>query len=75
MRDMLIRNLDPSTHAELKRRADEAGISLQAYVTQLLQEHVRRPTLDEWVRRLEDLEVVEGVFGEMAVSAARRDLP
>lgn len=74
MPDVLIRSLDSETHAELKRRADNAGVSMQAYVARLLDEHVRRPTVEEWLRRLDELEPVEDISGEEAVAAARAEL-
>lgn len=75
MPDVLIRSLDARTHAELKRRAREAGVSLQTYVTQLLDVHVQRPTIDAWLRRLDQIEPMEDVSGTDAVSAARAELP
>ncbi len=75
MPDMLIRSLDENTHLELKRRADAAGVSLQLYVTKLLADHVRRPTIEDWLAQLDGLEPVEGITGADAVVAARADLP
>lgn len=75
MPDVLIRSLDSETHAELKRRADNAGVSMQVYVTRLIDEHVRRPTIEDWLHRLDELEPVEGISGEDAVAAARAELP
>ncbi|MFO7777858.1 MAG: hypothetical protein R6V28_05860 [Nitriliruptoraceae bacterium] len=37
MGDLLIRGLAPEAHEELKRCAQEAGVSLQAYVARLLE--------------------------------------
>lgn len=74
MPDVLIRSLDAETHAELKRRAHTAGVSMQTYVARLLAEHVRRPTVEEWLHRLDELEPVKGISGEEAVAAARAEL-
>jgi hypothetical protein len=46
---MHIRELDEPTHRELVRRADAAGMSLRAYVVEVLRRHVARPTLEEWL--------------------------
>ena len=75
MGDVLIRSLDATTHAELKRRAVVAGVSLQAYVTQLLDDHVRRPTVEDWLERLDEIDPVEEISGSEAVAAARAELP
>jgi hypothetical protein len=74
MTDLLIRNLDPDTHRELKRRAERSGQSLQSYVAGLLQAHTRRPALVDWLARLDDVAPVEGVIGADAVAAARDEL-
>lgn len=75
MPDVLIRGLDETTHAELKRRSEAEGMSLQAYITGLLSAHVRRPTMKEWLQRLDELLPVEDVSGAEAVAAGREDLP
>lgn len=75
MADLLIRDLNPEAHRELKRRADRAGQSLQSYVAQLLQAHVARPALVDWLAQLDELEPVRDVSGAEAVSAARDELP
>lgn len=46
---MHIRDLDEPTHAELVRRADAAGMSLRAYVVDVLHRHTLLPTLDSWL--------------------------
>lgn len=73
MGDLLIRDLPTATHAELKRRAREAGMSLQAYVTELLESHTARPTMDEWLRSLDELPRHPDVSGAEAVRAGRED--
>lgn len=75
MVDLLIRDLPPSTHAELKRRADDAGMSLQAYVTHVLERTTATPSLDAWLRALEDLTPHRTVSGAEVVESARRELP
>ena len=46
---MHIRDLDETTHQALIRRAEAAGMSLRAYVVDVLQRHVSLPTLDDWL--------------------------
>ncbi|MGH3586779.1 MAG: FitA-like ribbon-helix-helix domain-containing protein [Pseudonocardia sp.] len=74
MTDLLIRNLDPDAHRELKRRADRAGQSVQSYVAGLLEAHTARPALADWLAELEEIPPVEGVSGADAVRAARDEL-
>ena len=46
---MHIRDVDDDIHAELVRRAEDAGMSLRAYVIDVLREHTSLPTLDDWL--------------------------
>jgi plasmid stability protein len=73
--DVLIRELDEHTHAELKRRAEAAGVSMQQYIARLLSAHVQRPTQQAWLERLDTLRPVESAEGAQAVAAARDELP
>lgn len=75
MADLLIRDLDPSVHQELKRRADEAHVSLQAYVSTVLDQHAGRPTVAQWLRSLEDLPRHPAVSGADVLRDTREDLP
>lgn len=50
--NMHIRDLDEPTHRELVRRADAAGMSLRAYVIEVLQRHAALPTLDDWLEEV-----------------------
>lgn len=75
MGDLLIRDLPPSTHQELKRRAEQAGMSLQAYVAQLLERSVSTPSLDDWLRGLDELPRHPGVSGADVMRAVRDELP
>ncbi len=52
MVNVLIRNLPVETHAELRRRAEREGRSLQQYLVSELKRLAGRPTLDDvldWV--------------------------
>jgi hypothetical protein len=75
MGDLLIRDLPASTHEELKRRAELAGMSLQAYVARLLEQSTATPSLTEWLRGLEDLPTHPDVSGAEVIRAVRDELP
>lgn len=75
MGDLLIRDLPAGTHGELKRRAELAGMSLQAYVTHLLERSTDMPSLDEWLRGLDDLPAHRDISGAAVVRAVRNELP
>lgn len=75
MPDLLIRDLSPATHSELRRRARAEGKSVQAYVAGLLETHTARPSLAEVLERIHQLDPIEGVSGADAVAAAREELP
>lgn len=51
MGDLLIRDLSPETHAELRRRAQDAGMSLQTYVARLLERSTAVPPVADWLGR------------------------
>jgi plasmid stability protein len=47
MPSIQIKNVPPDVHRTLRRRAAEAGMSLQEYLLAELTEQARRPTLEE----------------------------
>lgn len=51
MKNIQIRNVPERTHAVLRQRASESGMSLQEYVLDLLRESTKRPTVTEVIRR------------------------
>ena len=51
MPSVQIKDVPPETHAVLRRRAAEAGQSLQEYLRSRLIEEASRPTLDEVLAR------------------------
>lgn len=51
MAHVQIRDVPGEAHAVLKRRAAEAGMSLQEYLLALLTEHASRPTVAEVLAR------------------------
>jgi hypothetical protein len=75
MGDLLIRGISPETHDELKRRAQQAGVSLQAYVARLLERSTAVPPITEWLGELDELPRHRGVSGAAAVREARHELP
>lgn len=75
MADLLIRDLDPVIHQELKRRAAEEHVSLQAYVSRVLGQHTGRPTITQWLHSLDELPRHPEVSGADMLREARTDLP
>lgn len=49
---MQIKNVPPDVHETLRRRADEAGQSLQAYLLASLEEQASKPTVKELFARV-----------------------
>jgi hypothetical protein len=75
MGDLLIRGISPETHDELKRRAREAGVSLQSYVARLLERSTAVPPLPDWLSQLDELPRHRGVSGAAVVLEARDEVP
>jgi antitoxin FitA len=44
-----IRDLPDELHRTLRQRAAARGLSLRQYALEVLREHCRQPTLDEWL--------------------------
>jgi plasmid stability protein len=53
MPNVLVRNLPEDVHAVLLRRAEANGQSLQQYLTAELSRLAEKPTIEEWVARIE----------------------
>lgn len=51
MKHIQIRNVPEETHSVLRRRAADAGMSLQEYLLALVKEATARPTVEEVLRR------------------------
>jgi hypothetical protein len=60
--DILIRDLPDGVHTELVRRAGARGMSLRAYVVEVLSAHTDSPTLAEWLEKVRALPPVEGTL-------------
>jgi hypothetical protein len=54
-----IRDLPDVLHQQLRERAAARGLSLRQYAIEVLLEHCRRPTLDEWLDGLSRLPPVQ----------------
>ena len=52
MPSIQIKNVPPDVHRVLKRRAGDAGMSLQEYLLAKLTEEARQPTLNEFLQRV-----------------------
>jgi hypothetical protein len=76
MADLLIRNVDAHVNKELKRRAEADDLSVQQYVLRLLADHTSRPSIHEWLRRVDQLPRVDTTAsGAEAVAVARAEAP
>ena len=53
MPNVLVRDIPDDIHAELQRRAEKRGQSLQQYLTAELKRLVQKPSLDEVLDRIE----------------------
>lgn len=53
MPNVLVRNIPEKVHAELRRRAESRGQSLQQYLVAELERLAERPTVDEVLDRVE----------------------
>lgn len=53
MKNIQIRNVPEKTHSVLRRRASDAGMSLQEYLLGLVKDVASRPTVAEVLQRAE----------------------
>ena len=54
-----IRNVPPSVHRRLKKRASTAGMSLSEYLLAQITRAAGTPTREEWLARLDELSAVD----------------
>jgi hypothetical protein len=47
-----IRDVPDKLHRTLRRRAAKRGLSLRQYTLEVLRDHCRQPTVDEWLDEL-----------------------
>jgi len=69
MKTIQVRNVPDATHAVLRRRAAEAGMSLQEYLLGLLKGSAARPTVEEVLARADGRS-----GGRVGLASAARDL-
>jgi len=65
-----VRNVPDELHRTLKVRAAERGMTLSDYVLSELEEIAGKPTIAEWIERLEEREPMD--IGDEAVDIIRR---
>jgi plasmid stability protein len=69
-----IRDLPETVHATLVRRAEARGMSLRAYVVEVLSAHSSMPTTDEWLAELGQLpSSTSGLSATEALDAEREE--
>lgn len=66
-----VRNVPERLHRELRRRAKARGKTLTAYIEEVLEREVSRPTMDEVFDWIESREPVRG--GPSAAAIIRRE--
>lgn len=70
MKNVLVRDVPDTVHAELTRRAERAGQSLQQFLAGELERIASRPSLDEVLDRIES----ERAGGRVGLGTAVEDL-
>jgi hypothetical protein len=53
-----VKNVPPAMHGELRRRADEEGMTIRDYVLKLIERDQRLPSKRDWFARVSALEPV-----------------
>jgi plasmid stability protein len=76
MKMIQVRNVPEEIHRELKVRAARQGVSLSDYVLELARRDVSRPTMQEWLARIDARPLIESdVSVEDIVRESRGPLP
>ena len=76
MKMIQVRNVPDEIHRELKVRAARQGVSLSDYVLELARRDVGRPTMQEWLARVNARPLVEmKVTGADIIREHRGPLP
>ena len=76
MKMIQVRNVPDEIHRELKVRAARQGVSLSDYVLELARRDVSRPTMQEWLARIDARPLIESdVSVEDIVRESRWPLP
>ena len=53
MATLQVKNLPDEIHDALEQRARENGVTMSAYVTELLRDNLSRPSISDWLLRLD----------------------
>lgn len=53
-----VKNVPPAMHGELRRRADQEGLTIRDYVLKLIERDQRLPSKTDWLDRVAELEPV-----------------
>jgi len=53
-----VKNVPPGMHSELRRRADQEGMTIRDYVLKLIERDQRVPSKRDWLERVAELEPV-----------------
>ena len=70
MKNVLVRDVPDNVHAELQRRAERKGQSLQQYLAGELERIASRPSLDEVLDRIDS----DRTGGRVGLATAVEDL-
>ena len=76
MKMIQVRNVPDEIHRELKVRAARQGVSLSDYVLELARRDVSRPTMEDWLARIDARPLIESdVSVEHIIRESRGPLP
>lgn len=53
-----VKNVPPQMHTELRRRADQEGMTIRDYVLKLIERDQRLPSKRDWLERVAELKPV-----------------
>lgn len=53
-----VKNVPPAVHGELRRRAEQEGLTIRDYVLKLIERDQRLPSRTDWLARVAELEPV-----------------
>jgi hypothetical protein len=53
-----VKNVPPAMHGELRRRAEQEGLTIRDYVLKLIERDQRLPSKADWLSRVAELEPV-----------------
>jgi plasmid stability protein len=72
MKMIQVRNVPDEIHRELKSRAALEGVSLSEYVLALARRDVSRPTMQEWLARVDARPLIESEISSADVIREHR---